>query len=502
MRNESELLPIVRPAGSNLPTVESGQNFAWPAVAAAPNLAASDVLDDKNLRATAVRFIDDYWQKLIRVELKSRGSLLGLPKPYVVPGGRFDEGYYWDSFFIMLGLTRADKWDLIRDIIDDLAFTLKKYGLIPTANRTYYLGRSQPPLLSWMVKLLAEKFGDPMLLKYLPALIREHNFWMKGVERLNEPGAARRRVVKVEGGILNRYWADRRGPRFEQKSRDRQTAANVRRPNRLFTNLRAGAESGWDFSSRWLDDDCELASIRTADILPVDLNCLLYDLEKTIATGFRKLGQTENSDEFFQKAAARRDLIQRYFWHSADGFYYDYDFVRKNQTGRKTLAALFPLRSKISDKDQAGKVAARIGREFLATGGLKTTLRATAQQWDAPNGWAPLNWIAVGALQNYGHSALAGEIKARWIRTCLSCFARTGKFYEKYNVVRPEIPATGGEYPLQTGFGWTNGVLRDLLDGPFGPRLKNYAEAEAHYLKASSKALLKIMSKMGTSTMR
>ena len=424
---------------------------------------ASDYVTDRS--HTPQQHVDELWPILTRRADKSQGSLLALPNDYVVPGGRFGEQFYWDSYFVMLGLVRANQWDLIEGMMKNFAYMLRKFGFIPTGNRTYFLSRSQPPFFSHMVKLLAKYRGRRNYLEYLPAMLTEYRFWMQGARRLDENHFTHRRVARMPGGeILNRYYDNKTTPRPESHVEDIATAADTEKTNaKVYLDLRAAAESGWDFSSRWMDDPNDLSTTRTTDIVPVDLNCLLYDLEKTIAKAYYLVKQKYLSKKFYDLADARAAAIQRYFYHYDDGFYYDYDLKNQQQTGRATLAAVFPLWSKIAKDDQAERVAQRIREHFLTEGGLLTTTIETGQQWDAPNGWAPLQYVTIEALQNYGFNDLAKEIKDRWVRINVDTYKRTGKMVEKYNVSDVKLLGGGGEYPLQDGFGWTNGVLRELM---------------------------------------
>ncbi len=416
---------------------------------------------------TPRQHIAELWRVLERRNRTDKGSLIALPHPYIVPGGRFSEQFYWDSYFIMLGLAADDRWDMIEGMIKNYAFMIRKFGFIPTANRTYFLSRSQPPFFAHMVKLLAKHKGRTRTLaEYLPYMLLEYRFWMKG--RRSIPGTEHRafaRVVEMPNGILlNRYYDNKQTPRPESLREDVETAngAPSRDPDRLFLHLRAGAESGWDFSSRWFVDPMDIRTIHTADIIPVDLNCLLYQLETTIAEAYEALLQPLLARKFQKSADHRKRAILEYCWNESAGFFMDYNFHRHQQTGWLTLAGVFPLYAKIATAKQAAAVAGRIEKDFLEKGGLLTTFTDTGQQWDAPNGWAPLQWIVIQGLRNYGYHALAATIKKRWIQTNLEIYTKEGKMVEKYDVRAGHIGG-GGEYPLQDGFGWTNGVLAALL---------------------------------------
>ena len=410
--------------------------------------------------------IERLWDELVRADSVTAGSLIELPFPYIVPGGRFNELYYWDSYFTLLGLQVSGKDQLIEDMVDNFAWLIDTYGFIPNGTRTYYLSRSQPPFFSLMVELLGNIRGDEILLAYLPQLLAEHQFWMTGKEALDKHNQAMHRVVRLdENVILNRYWDNDSTPRPEAYKEDIETASRIAaRPEITYRNLRAAAESGWDFSARWFRDGLSLETIHTTEIIPVDLNSLLYHLERTIAEAYALKGDKENNELFETKATARKNAILQYCWNEAAGFFMDYDFVAQRLTGFYSLAGMSPLYFSIAEAHQAERVAQNIETYFLFPGGLPSTLALSGQQWDAPNGWAPLQWMSYKGLKLYGLGHLADTLKTRWIKTIQSQYLESGKMLEKYNVVFPKVPGGGGEYPTQDGFGWTNGIYLRMLE--------------------------------------
>ena len=393
------------------------------------------------------------------------GTLLPLPKSYVVPGGRFREIYYWDSYFTMLGLAESGRVDLIKDMIDNFAYLIDTYGHIPNGNRSYYLSRSQPPYFSSMVMLLAELEGLSSVVKYLPQLKKEYNFWMKGQSGLSDGNQTIRRTVKMSNGsILNRYWDDVAEPRPESYREDFELAEHADEPDSItYQHLKAGAESGWDYSSRWFEDYQNMKTIKTTQIVPVDLNSLLYHLETSIARLSEADNATTEAETFNELAELRKNNINQILWNDEIGYYTDYNLYGNAQSEYLTAAIASPLYFNIADQAKADKVAIMIKEKLLLDGGLVTTLNDTGQQWDYPNGWAPLQWIAIKGLLNYGHRGLAKEIASRWIKLNRKVFAETGKMMEKYNVADINLEAGGGEYALQDGFGWTNGVALKIL---------------------------------------
>jgi alpha,alpha-trehalase len=399
-------------------------------------------------------------------------TLLPLPYPYVVPGGRFREVYYWDSYFTMLGLEEDGQHQLAVDMLKNFAYEIDKYGHIPNGNRSYYLSRSQPPFFALMVDLIARRDGAATYHTYLPQLQAEYDYWMQGEDEIR-PGRAVGHVVRLlDGTVLNRYWDERRAPRDESYKEDIATASDASRSaGEVWQNLRAAAESGWDFSSRWLGDGKNLETIRTLALLPPDLNSLLAHLEKTLAKSYRLDGKRELAAYYHEREEARVEAIRRLLWDAEEGVFTDYLWRQGKTTRNVTAATLYPLFLEVSSKAQARKVAGTVKDKLLQAGGLVTTLVDSGQQWDAPSGWAPLQWIGVIGLRNYGDMALAEDTARRWVGSNISVYQQLGKLVEKYNVVTPQGgTAAGGEYATQIGFGWTNGVLLAL--GSLYPDLK------------------------------
>jgi len=410
--------------------------------------------------------IDGLWPVLTRTTDTAGkwDSLLPLPKPYVVPGGRFREVYYWDSYFTMLGLAQSGHWDKIADMVANFGHEIDAWGHIPNGNRSYYLSRSQPPFFSLMVELLATH--DPEALKqYRPQMEKEHAYWMEGVDAL-QPGQANQRVVKLEdGSILNRYWDDRDTPRPESWMDDVTTAKNNpdRPATEIYRDLRSAAASGWDFSSRWMDDPKKLGTIRTTSIVPVDLNALMFKMEKLLAKASQEAGDSAAASKYDGLASARQKAMESHLWNDKEGWYADYDLKTKKVRNQLTAAALFPLYVNAAAQDRADKVAKATASRLLKPGGITTTTVNSGQQWDAPNGWAPLQWVATEGLQNYGHKKVAMDVTWRFLTNVQHTYDREKKLVEKYDVSTTGTGGGGGEYPLQDGFGWTNGVTLQML---------------------------------------
>jgi alpha,alpha-trehalase len=429
-----------------------------------PQPAGGDFVTDTT--QSMEEHIQALWSALTRTPDSgdANSSLIPLPNPYVVPGGRFREVYYWDSYFTMLGLIESGRLDLMGHMLDNFAYLIDTVGHIPNGNRTYYLSRSQPPFFAAMVALYAAAADTTAALRYLDELEKEHTFWMDGADGLR-PGTAYRRVVRLpDGALLNRYWDDRADPRPESYRPDFEIGATLPENEReaFYRNVRATAESGWDFSSRWMRDPSDLRTLETTDLAPVDLNSLLYNAERTIAALRRYRGEAgdgEVADQFMERAEERRRVLLAASFDPADGFFYDVRWrTGERVTDRPTLASAAPLYFGLATPEQARRVAARLGRDFLKPGGFVTTLVASGQQWDAPNGWPPLEWLTIEGLCRYNQIDLAARAREGWLALNRRTYRSTGKMTEKYDVVDINRSAGGGEYPTQDGFGWTNGV--------------------------------------------
>ncbi len=406
--------------------------------------------------------IRELWPRLVDHPDDERaieyGSLIGTPEPYITPGGRFRELYYWDSYFTAEGLAASDRLEDVENIVENFAWAVEKFGYVPNATREYQTSRTQPPLFAETVKILERERGIEAVEPYLDALDAEYEFWMAGQDALDGDGTAQQRVVDLGDAVLNRYWAAATGPRWESYDEDIALAERVPDRDRktLHRDVRAAAESGWDFSSRWCRDD-SMETIRTTELVPVDLNALLYGIECDLSR-WHDTGDSTASEDYAVAAERRAEALDRYCWDPDEEFYFDYSFVDRERTDKWTLAATVPLYVGLASDEQAAAVAGHLRTKFLHPGGLVTTLTESDEQWDAPNGWAPLHWFAVLGLERYGHDELAREIAGRWVDHARFVYKRTGRMVEKYDVTEGGRTGGGGEYELQDGFGWTNGV--------------------------------------------
>ncbi len=416
------------------------------------------------------------WPRLLRSAAPSAAppgtnTLLPLPHPYIVPGGRFRELYYWDSYFTMLGLMTDGLQPMAQDMPRNFAYLIERYGFSPNCSRSYMLSRSQPPLFFKMIESV--EGGDnagAAFARRLPQLEQEYAYWMDGEQTL-APGTAHGHLVRLsDGTLVNRYWDTRDEPREESYREHVLTAlAAAGRPAaEVYRDLRAGAESGWDFSSRWCADPDRIETIETTSIVLVDLNALLWGLECAIALGSREAGDAARASDHAVRASRRRAATDSLLWSPALGHYVDYHWRRGEQRPALTAAALVPRYVGVASQAQADACARVASGQLLAHNGLLTTLRRTGQQWDAPNGWAPLQWMAALGPQRYGWAALARDIASRWVASVHRVYLETGRLLEKYDVVEDRAGG-GGEYETQDGFGWTNGTFAALQNSLLRP---------------------------------
>jgi alpha,alpha-trehalase len=419
--------------------------------------------DQKPAQALPLRaHIQSLWPVLSKppVAAKLGSSALSLTDAYVVPGGRYQEFYYWDTYFTMLGMKADGQQAMIESMLANFVSLIERYGHIPNGTRTYYLSRSQPPYFAMMLDLSDDQ--DPALAKRrLAALKKEHAYWMAGTGCLDASGACQHVVRMPDGSLLNRYWDARDTPRDESYTEDVATTAEAG-PRPVNRDLRAGAESGWDYSSRWLKDGKTLSTIHATDIVPIDLNSLMWNLERSIARRCAAAGDSACAKDFEAQAVARKAAIGRYLWSSGETRFVDWDRATKQPTPIVSAAMLEPLFVGLASPEQAKATADLVRAKFVAPGGLRTTLTRNGQQWDVPNGWAPLQWVAIVGLERYGETQLARQIADRWLDTVNRLYKATGRVIEKYDVETQGVGG-GGEYAVQDGFGWTNGTVSALM---------------------------------------
>lgn len=403
-------------------------------------------------------------------------SQMPLPNGFIIPGGRFKEIYYWDTYWIIRGLLISDMKDTARGMIENLMFLVKKLGHVPNGSRVYYTQRSQPPLLTRMVRMYMEYTQDYDWLKeHIDILDQELNYWINN------------RVALVKkNGITYRmfqYNAASKGPRPESYREDVATAKQAKDPQDMYLQLKSGAESGWDFSSRWIVDNngnnnANLSYIKTTQIIPVDLNAFMYDAFVTLGKLYSSIQRYDKAATWLMQANIQVGVINSILWDEKEGMWFDYD--KKLNKFRKyfyvsNLAPLFAELPRISNV-AIKKVLAYIERNGITSykGGTPTSIIRSGEQWDYPNAWPPLQSILIYGLKNTRNKAaeqLAFSFAQTWITANLIGFKETKEMFEKYDAENPGKYGGGGEYVVQAGFGWTNGVVLELLD-TYGKFLK------------------------------
>lgn len=449
-------------------------------------------------------------------------GLLYLPNAYVVPGGRFNEMYGWDSYFMILGLTTpasenagkpnagAERTELARGIVENFFFEIEHYGGILNANRTYYLTRSQPPFLSSMIRAVWEaeagagqqQEADAWLKRAYEFAQRDHAFWMRPEMRAGDTGLQRywdygsgpvpemgddptyyRTVIRwllAHPAAQTGYLVD--GPAEPARADWRKIAATSCDPatsqicsrehvgthwltREFYQGDRAMRESGFDTTFRFGPYGGS-----TQDYAPVGLNALLFKYEMDLAWMARELGHPDEAKQWETEASARRAAMDRHLWNAQRGMYFDYDFVTGKGSSYDFLTTFYPLWAGAASAEQARKVEENLGL-FEKPGGPAVSTTASGEQWDLPYGWAPTTWLAADGMARYGDMRDALRVAQAFTTTVRNSYLRTGTIREKYNVVTgsPEFQVLAGYRQNVVGFGWTNAVyerLEQMLRGP------------------------------------
>lgn len=405
-------------------------------------------------------------------------GLLYLPKPYVVPGGRFNEMYGWDSYFIQKGLLRDGELALAQDMVDNLVYEVQEYGKVLNANRTYYLTRSQPPFLTEMLLAVYGKTRDRKWLEAsLPAIETYYRYWTSDPHATPETGLSRYfdlgegpapEVLSGERDERGRTLYDLAREYFRSHPvRDYDASRYYDRSNDRLTALfykgdRSMRESGFDPSSRFGPFSVDIIHYN-----PVCLNSLLYLMETQTADILEILQRNSEAQVWRKRARDRAARINLLLWDPRDGLYYDYAFTQKRVRRYPFLTAFYPLWAGIASPQQAARIVANLPM-FERPGGLQTSTVLSGDQWDSPFGWAPLEMIAIQGLRRYGYQKDADRISREFLSLVLDEFRRSGIIVEKYDVVRRNSNLRGeirfGYRTNEAGFGWTNAVFTALFD--------------------------------------
>ncbi|KAK3228083.1 hypothetical protein Dsin_007945 [Dipteronia sinensis] len=407
-------------------------------------------------------------------------TLLPLPEPVVVPGSRFREVYYWDSYWVIRGLLASKMHETAKSIVINLISLVETYGYVLNGARAYYTNRSQPPLLSAMVHAIYNRTGDMELVKKaLPALLKEYQFWNSGIHKVTiEDGEA-------NNHILSRYYAMWNKPRPESSTIDKAHASKLSSDSekeQLYRELASSAESGWDFSTRWMRNISDFTTLSTTSILPVDLNVFVLRMELDIAFLAKVVGDNATSERFLVASTARKQAFNSVFWNEEKGQWLDYwinngttceeshTWQARNQNHNVYASNYAPLWIDLLNSDTS--LVEKVRQSLQSSGlvcaaGIATSTINSGEQWDFPNGWAPLQHMIVEGLVRSGSQearSMAQDIAVRWIRTNYAAYKETGEMHEKYDVEKCGSSGGGGEYKPQSGFGWSNGVVLAFLE--------------------------------------
>ncbi|KAJ3690351.1 hypothetical protein LUZ61_019515 [Rhynchospora tenuis] len=452
-------------------------------------------VENEEMRKWALE-VHAIWKNLSRrvsEEVKrrpERHTLLYLPGTVIVPGSRFREVYYWDSYWVIRGLLASKMYDTAKAIVYNLISLIERYGHVLNGARTYYINRSQPPLLSSMVRDIYMRTGDVELLKRaLPALLKEHSFWVSDVHQV---------TIEDQQGhkhCLSRYQARWYQPRPESATLDEELSLKLTPSEKdaFYHELASAAESGWDFSSRWMRNSSDLTTTATTSIIPVDLNTFICKLELDISAFAKITGDNSTSQKFMESSISRKSAIRSLLWnptlvqwvdywldkHDAHQGVYQWNPGSQNCKNFASnfvplwLLAQYPDSDQLIEEFDEDLITSLKKSGLIGEYGIATSLSNTGQQWDLPNGWAPLQHMIVDGLAN-AHSKearrLAESIAINWIRTNFAAYKKTGSMHEKYDVESCGEFGGGGEYKPQTGFGWSNGVVLAFLEEFGWPR--------------------------------
>ncbi|CAH1797539.1 unnamed protein product [Owenia fusiformis] len=406
-----------------------------------------------------------------------RHSLIPLPHPFVIPGGRFRELYYWDSYWVINGLLLCDMFPTVKGMLSNLLYMVQRFGHVPNGTRVYYITRSQPPFLIPMVDAYVRRTSDLTFLKdNIHLLEKEYNFWEDN-----------RTIEVIKNGEvykMARYNVDQPIPRPESYREDVKTTAGLsqERKREIFSNLASACESGMDFSTRWLPNPIAdkntniLKSIKTNRIIPVELNALLYWNAVLLSNMNAMLGLTDQKEMFRKKAELRQRAIDAVLWNESRGIWLDYDIDLQTSRDFFFASNIIPLfvgcygnesdmNSKVEVEEKVIKYL-KDEKVLDYPGGMPSSKIESGEQWDFPNAWPPLQQMIIEGLSNTKSSRgqyLARELAEQWVKVNWKIWKENGNMYEKYDVTMGEA-GSGGEYDVQTGFGWSNGVVMMLLD--------------------------------------
>ncbi|CAH1780168.1 unnamed protein product [Owenia fusiformis] len=442
-------------------------------------------IPDSNVKEWA-KGLHDLWRDLgrkITDDVKThpdRHSLIYVPNGIVIPGERFRESYYWDTYWIIKGLLTSGMLQTSRGLTENFVALINKYGFVPNGGRKYYISRSQPPLLAAMVNTIYETTGDiEDIRSTIDALEKEYDFWM--FERKKSVYYKRSSYIANVYGFNAKY----REPNDEESfgKLTEPYTDNMTRGEQIgfMENYTAACESGWDHSSRWMQYETDdplrfkLESVRTMRVVPVDLNAYLCHVEMLLSKFYTILGDTSKANYFDLVISDRKRMMQTLFWNEEEGIWFDFDLDKKENlpTDYFYASSFAPLYFKCYDEDSIPNLEERIinyvKKHNLTSypGGIPVSNQYTGQQWDYPNAWAPMQHMIIEGLNmlNTNESkSIAQTLALTWLKSNYIGWRQTGYMFEKYNATQSGDPGQGGLYKVQKGFGWTNGVALYLIN--------------------------------------
>ncbi|MBR4061065.1 MAG: hypothetical protein IKK03_14655 [Lachnospiraceae bacterium] len=390
-----------------------------------------------------IEYIKNNWEATLRYHPEDEDTLIGLPKPYTVPSirNKFQELYYWDTYFTNVGLILSGRVEYAKNNIENIAYLIERYGYMLNGNRTYYLNRSQPPFFSHMVKDVYEVILDKGWLNHMYRIaVKEYEFWQ---------------TLRQTNCGLNRYYG------FMEKSDVETLVAHVERRLKITCSeekeervkmAEAGVtffESGWDCNSRF--------GMRPQEYAWIDLNCLLYGMEKNLSFFASELGIKNDWED---KAEHRKALLNELCWNEKMGMFADYDYINKTMTDFVSDASFYAMFVKLCTPEQAASTVKLLEKVECEYGIAACEKRDDLMQlqWDYPIGWACLHFIIIQGLRNYGYYKEAERIARKYCTLVENNYEKTGNVWEKYNVVTGEVASTkeGGLAAMMMG--WSAGI--------------------------------------------
>lgn len=456
----------------------TGELVDWVPTDLKPNPKFLRRIDDEKAKTFAQNLVN-IWPKLARkvsdvvYQHPDQHSLIPIPNGFIIPGGRFKEIYYWDSYWIVEGLLISEMTETVRGILENFLSIVERYGFIPNGSRVYYLNRSQPPLLTLMVgKYMDTTNNKTWLQQHVDTVEKEINWWLR----------ERKVSVTKDGKTYDMFMYNVKSdtPRPESYYEDVLTCQNFAEADKkaCYRNLKSGAESGWDFSSRWLYNadrtpSSNLSHIDILHVIPVDLNAILFKAFEELSRFYQLLGNNDKAAKWSEAANALKTAIQEVNYNNDDGIWYDLDLVSSAHRKAFYPSNFGPLWADAYDttkKELYGSRAAQYYKQNKIQnypGGVPTSLLQSGQQWDLPNAWPPLQeFIALGLKKSGSRKAtrLAKTEAKKTVEAYMKGFETTKDMYEKYDAFTLGGYGGGGEYVVQSGFGWTNGGALALIN--------------------------------------